>query len=309
MSQGVLVLYGPTGVGKTRLAIELCKRFGGEIVGADSVQIYRGFDIGSGKPSAAELDGIPHHLIDVLDATESIDAARFALLADTAVADIAQRGRVPVVVGGTGLWLRAWLRGLVSLPAKDPALRAQLEADFTRAPAMSVARLREVDPISAARIHPNDMTRIVRALEVHAQTGQALGALRDQHAHGSPRHRALVIAVDLPEPHYSSAIEQRARHMIARGLMAEVASLMERYGRDSRPLHSVGYKQALSHVVDGAPLEQTIQRIVQATRLYARRQRTWGRTDPDIALRLAPSAVLTEAPLDRIRAHLGVRAD
>lgn len=308
-AKALIALYGPTGVGKTKLAIELSKQLNAEIVGADSVQVYRGFDIGSGKPTPAELGGIAHHLIDVLDATETIDAARYAQLADAAITDVQRRGRVPIVVGGTGLWLRALLRGLVAVPPKDAALRASLEADFARDPKGAHERLRTVDPLSAARIHPNDMIRTVRALEVHAQTGQALGVLRAEHAHGSPRHRALVIAIDLAEPHYSQAIERRAREMLDRGLLAEVRGLIERYGRDARPLHSVGYKQALAHVLEGVPLEETRMRIAQATRLYARRQRTWARTDPDIALRLSPDALLEPSALERIQTHLRARPE
>lgn len=300
----VIVLYGPTGVGKTQLAIELSQLLNGEIVGADSIQVYRGFDIGSGKPTPAELGGVAHHLLDVLEPTEAIDAMRYAALADAAIRGTLARGRSPVIAGGTGLWLRALLRGLVSVPAPDPELRARLEADFQRDPTAARAKLSEIDPISAARVHPNDMIRTVRALEVHAQTGRALGALREEHALGQPRYRALVLAIDLPEPHYTKAIEQRTRGMLERGLIAEVTGLIARYGSEARPLHSVGYQQVLDHLQGAATLAETEQRIVQATRLYARRQRTWAKTDPDIALRLTPHEARAPAVLDRLRAHV-----
>lgn len=300
----IIVVYGPTGVGKTQLAIELCRTLGGEIIGADSVQVYRGFDIGSGKPTRAELGSVVHHLIDVLEPQEALDAMRYAALASDAIEQVAGQGRVPIVAGGTGLWLRALLRGLVSVPAPDPELRAELEAAFRQDPAAARARLLEIDPITANHVHPNDMIRTVRALEVHAQTGQALGALREEHALGQPRYRALVIALDLPEPHYTSAIEQRTRGMLARGLVSEVEGLVARYGAAVRPLHSVGYRQVLEHLQGAATLAETEQRIVQATRVYARRQRTWGKTDPDIALRATPAEAREPAVLDRIRAHL-----
>jgi tRNA dimethylallyltransferase len=147
----IVVLAGPTGVGKTRVAIELCKRFGGEIVGADSVQVYRGFDIGSSKPSGEDLAGISHHLLDILSPEQPIDAARFAALADAAIDEIVARGRVPFVVGGTGLWLRALLRGLLQLPAVDSALRARLEQQWHQLGASELhRRLHEVDPRTAS---------------------------------------------------------------------------------------------------------------------------------------------------------------
>ncbi len=159
----IVAIGGVTAAGKTGAAIALARRLGGELVGADSVQVYRGFDIGSAKPTAAELGEVRHHLLDVLDPEEEIDAARYARMADAAIADIAARGRVPIVVGGTGLWMRALLRGLVELPEVDPAVRARIEAeaDAVGAPA-SHERLRGVDPAAAARIHPNDRLRIVR---------------------------------------------------------------------------------------------------------------------------------------------------
>jgi tRNA dimethylallyltransferase len=299
-----LALYGPTGVGKTRVAVELCRRLGGEIIGADSVQVYRGFDIGSGKPTAAELGEVPHHLIDVLDAGEAIDAARYAALADAAIASVQARGHVPVIVGGTGLWLRALLRGLVLVPPKDAALRTQLEAAFDADPGASYAQLRTVDPISAARIHRNDKLRVVRALEVHAQTGEALGALRREHAHGAPRHRALLIALDLEDPHYGEAIEARTRGMFERGLLAEVEQLVARHGKSARPLQSVGYRQVLEHLEHGVALDETQRRVVQATRLYARKQRNWARTEPDVALRVRPAALLEAAAFSSLEAHV-----
>lgn len=304
MTTPVVVLYGPTGVGKTQLAIELSEQLQGEIVGADSVQVYRGFDIGSGKPTPAELGAVTHHLIDVLEPNEAIDAMRYAALADQAITQIRQRGRAAIIAGGTGLWLRALLRGLVSLPAPDPELRAELEAGFRADPLAARQRLLAVDPIAAARVHANDMVRTVRALEVHAQTGRALGALRKEHALGQPRYDALVLSIDLPEPHYTGVIERRTRSMIERGLVAEVERLVERFGPGARPLHSVGYKQVLEHVQGGVSLAETEARIVQATRAYARRQRTWSKSDPDVALRVSPVEARAAEVLDRIRAHL-----
>lgn len=304
----VLALVGPTGVGKTKLAVELCRRFGGEIVGADSVQVYRELDIGSGKPTAVELGGVRHHLIDVLAPAETIDAARYAALADAAIDGIAERGALPIVVGGTGLWLRALLRGLLALPAVDPALRAALEREWNeRGGAALHARLRELDPRTAARVHPSDRLRVVRALEVHAQTGHALGELQAAHALGAPRYRALTLYVDVPQPHHGAAIEARIREMLARGWAEEVRVLVARHGPEIKPLRSVGYRQLVLAPGQGWDAAETELQIVRATRLYAKRQRNWFRADPSVDVRLWSHDVFADEALAHIAAHTGHR--
>lgn len=301
----IVVVAGATAVGKTRVALELCHRFGGEIVGADSIQIYRGFDIGSAKPSAAELGSIPHHLLDVLEPDQPIDAAGYARLADRAIAGIAARGQVPFVVGGTGLWLRALLRGLLELPPVDPCLRAGLEQRWRDGGAAALyARMREVDPRSADTIHASDMLRVVRALEVHAQTGQPLGELRAAHALGKPRHRALMLVLDLPAPAWNDAVTGRVGAMFERGFIAEVEGLLARYGTALKPLRSVGYRQIAEGLARGEPHDQIERRVVRATRIYGRRQRNWFRTDPSVDLRATPTEALAPPLLERVRAHL-----
>lgn len=277
----LLVLAGPTGTGKTRAALELARELDGELIGADSVQVYRGFDIGSAKPSADELCGITHHLIDVIDADQDIDAARYAGLADEAIATVRGRGRLPIVVGGTGLWIRALLRGLVDLPSVDNELRAKIEADVEArgAPALH-ARLAEVDPISAEAVHPNDALRIVRALEVYEQTGVPLGKLRAQHALGQPRYDAKLIALDMEREAHTALIERRSEGMLAAGWADEVRALRDRWGDSVRPFGSVGYREVLEHVRDDVPLADTVRKIRKSTRVYARRQRTWFRGEP-----------------------------
>ncbi|HMI90557.1 MAG TPA: tRNA (adenosine(37)-N6)-dimethylallyltransferase MiaA [Polyangiales bacterium] len=299
----IVALVGPTGVGKTAVAVGLCEQLGGEIIGADSVQVYRGFDIGANKPSAEDLRGVRHHLLDVLAPDEEIDAARFARLADATIAEVSARGGLAVVVGGTGLWLRALLRGLVELPPVDAALRARLEGEWDeRGAELMHARLREVDPRSASHVHPSDRLRVVRALEVHVQTGHALGELRAAHALGAPRYPAHVIALDLPVPHWRNAIALRTRAMFARGFVAEVQGLVARYGQGARALRAVGYRQ----VAEGLAAEQApaeIERqVLVATHTYGRRQRTWFRSDPSVSERLAPNEVLTANVVERVRA-------
>jgi tRNA dimethylallyltransferase len=304
----IVVVSGPTGVGKTAVALALAQHSNGELVGADSVQVYRGFDIGASKPSPSELGGIAHHLIDVRAPDEPLDAATYAEITDTVIADIHARGRVPIVVGGTGLWLRALLRGLVSLPKVDASLRAALEAEWDQAGALAMhARLAQLDPRSAQRIHRNDKLRVVRALEVHAQLGRPLGDLRAEHALGAPRYRDFTIIVDLPRAQHVERVRARTRAMLEHGLIDEVRSLLARYGPELRGLQSVGYRQALEHVQSGVPLAQTALEIDRATLIYARRQRTWWKNDESVRLRATAAETLSAAVVTQVTAH--VRAE
>jgi tRNA dimethylallyltransferase len=300
----IAVVSGPTGVGKTQVAIALARQLNGELVGADSVQVYRGFDIGASKPTAAELDGVVHHLLDVRAPDEPIDAASYAALADAVIADVHARGRLPIVVGGTGLWLRALLRGLVSVPKVDAALRAELEAEWDRAGGLAMhARLAEVDPVSAQRIHVNDKLRVVRALEVYAQLRRPLGDLRAEHALGAPRYRDWTLIVDLPRPLHAERVRARTRAMLEQGLIEEVRGLVARYGSEVRALQSVGYRQVLEHLQQGIPLEQTAIEIDRATLLYARRQRTWWKHDTSVRLRASAAEALADHVVREIAAH------
>lgn len=302
----LLVVAGPTATGKTEAAVRLAERHGGELVGADSVQIYRELDIGSAKPTAAELRGVPHHLLDVLEPNRAIDAMGYAELADAAIDAVRARGRVPIVVGGTGLWLRALVRGLVPLPKPDPALRERLE-ERARAEGLAATyeRLRAADPRAAGQIHPNDRVRVLRALEVYEQTGTPMGEHQRRHALGSPRYDALLVVVDRPREAHDRAIAARTRAMIEAGWADEVRRLLQRWGRHLRPFSSVGYKQMLEHVEQGVALEETERRIVQATRQYARRQRTWFAGEPDVAWTTDAEALLGPEGRRRIEAHLG----
>lgn len=297
----LLVITGPTASGKTAAALALAQRFDGELIGADSVQVYRGFDIGSSKPSERELAGIAHHLIDVCDPLAELDAADYAALADRAIAETRARGRVPIVVGGSGLWLRALLRGLVALPKVDPALRARLIEEAERlGDAVLHARLRTVDPRAASQIHAHDRVRIVRALEVHAQTGRALGELRAEHALGAPRYDALRVILELPPDTLNERIRARTEAMFQQGFVAEVRGLLERYGTAPRALAAVGYRELVLHLTEGVPLPETMEAVTRATRIYARRQRTWLKNEPGATLRVAPEALLEPPTLEQL---------
>ena len=304
----LLVLTGPTASGKTATAVALAQALDGELIGADSVQVYRGFDIGASKPRPEELAGVPHHLIDVREPDEELDAAGFAALADQAIADVRARGRLPIVVGGSGLWLRALLRGLVPLPKVDPTLRAQLsaEAEAEGTPALH-ARLRAVDPDAAAQIHENDRVRVVRALEVFAQTGTPLGALRKAHALGAPRYRALRVVLTWPAELLHARIAARTRAMFEAGLVDEVRRLHARYGATARALGSVGYREVVEHLVAFVPLAETEARVERATRIYARRQRTWLNNEPGDRLDVHPETLLAGEGRERLARFLAGR--
>lgn len=286
MKPAIVVVAGVTASGKTALALELARLLNGELVGADSVQVYRGFDVGSAKPTAHELGGISHHLIDVVDPTEAIDAAHYARLADAAIDAIHARGKLPIVVGGTGLWLRALVRGLVALPGPDPAVREALDARVVSegAPALHV-ELAKVDPIAASKIHPNDALRIVRALEVFAQTGQALGAMRAAHALGSPRYRNHFIALDRPRDELRTRIESRTRAMFAAGFIDEVAELRAKWPTDARAFGSVGYREVAMYLDGKLTRAEAEVEVTRSTWVYTRRQRTWFQSEPGVHAR------------------------
>lgn len=301
----IVVIMGPTATGKTDLAIELCERFNGEIVGADSVQVYRYCNIGAGKPKPNELRGVRHHLIDVADPDEALDAAHFARLADAAITDVARRGRVPVVVGGTGLWLRALVLGLVDLPAVDPALRSSLESQFQERGGEAMYRdLARIDPLSAAKIHPHDQVRLVRALEVYAQTGKPLGTLRKEHALGAPRYPFIGLCLDLPQAMYQAVVTRRIERMVGAGLEAEVRMLLSRFGPNIRALGAVGYRQMLQCVQGELPAHDVVAAMVRATGQYARRQRNWFRGERTVSLRVNPGTARERDVMQRIATHL-----
>lgn len=272
----LLVVVGPTASGKTELAIRLAERFGGEVVSADSVQIYRAFDLGSGKPTPAERARAPHHLVDVADPLQAIDAQRFAELAEAAVADIRGRGRVPIVCGGTFLWVKALVFGLSPAPAADAEVRARHRAiaDAEGRAALH-ARLAEVDPESAARLAPNDLVRVSRALEVYERSGRTQSAWHAEHGFRERRHAARLLAVHRDRAELDRRIEARVAAWLEQGWVDEVRSLLARGYGDARAMGSVGYKQVREHLEGRLPAEELAPAIVRATRTFVRRQRTW----------------------------------
>jgi tRNA dimethylallyltransferase len=279
----LLLVVGPTASGKTNLSISLAKQLNGEIISADSVQIYRHFDIGSGKLGLHERQEIPHHLIDELDAHTPIDAAQFAERAEQRIADVRQRGRLPIVCGGTFLWVRALLYGLAPAPAKDEALRDQHRALIEQQGRAALHRqLAEVDPASAARLSPNDFVRVSRALEVFQLTGKPISELQAQHGFRQPKHRAVLLGIKHSPEALTMRIEARVHDMFQRGWLAEVQSLRERGYQDTRAMASVGYREVNAALQQTSTPDQAqlALSVVQKTRVFARRQRTWLREQP-----------------------------
>ncbi len=299
----IVVLAGPTASGKSELALALAERLGGEIVNADSQQVYRGLDVGTAKPGAAERERVPHHLLAVVEPGEGMDAARWVALADAAIAGIATRGRVPIVVGGTGLYLRALLHGVAPAPGRDPALRAQLEDEARRAGRAALhARLRSVDPEAASRIGENDLVRIVRALEI-AAAGRTQSEVFARHAFAENRYRArlLALAVDRAELH--ARIGRRLPGLFA-GLLRESELLLARHGGTLPARLPLGSVEA-AEVVAGARDEASArEQVAIAHRQYARRQVIWLRREPGVEWLRPPLDVAALA--DALRRWLSV---
>jgi tRNA dimethylallyltransferase len=278
-------IMGPTCTGKTALALRLAERFPVEVVSVDSALVYRGMDIGTSKPSAAERAAVRHHLIDVCDPAEPYSAGRFRRDALECLEEIRARGRVPLLVGGTMLYFRALTHGLAPLPAADPAVRATIDADAREAgwPRLH-ARLAEVDPTAASRIRPNDAQRIQRALEVWRLTGRPISELQAQAEPASLALARFALQPVTREVLYSR-IDARFDAMMAAGLLDEVRRLRDR--GDLRPelpsLRAVGYRQLWQHLEGGVALDHAVAGARQATRNLAKRQLTWLRADPDIS--------------------------
>lgn len=277
----LLVIQGPTASGKSDLALRLAEEIGGEIVNADSMQVYRGMDIGTAKPSAAMRARVPHHLLDVADPDENFTAADFRDLADKAIADIHARGKKAIVVGGTGLYIRILTRGLADSPGGDEDFREEMRT-FAREKGKEalLSRLAEVDPESAARLNANDAVRIIRALEVHHATGRTLSDFHSEHAFGEERYRTFKIAVSREREELYRLIDERVERMIAEGLVEEVRGLLERgYGRELKSMRSLGYKEIASFLAGEFSLDEAISLMKRDTRRYAKRQLTWLKKD------------------------------
>jgi tRNA dimethylallyltransferase len=283
LRERLLAVVGPTASGKSELALRLCRRIGGELVSADSVQIYRRFDIGSAKPSLAERAELPHHLIDELDPLDSADAARFAGLARARIADIISRGKRPVVCGGTFLWVRALVYGLAPAPAGDDTIRSRHKRDVEQhGRAWLHARLLDVDPESHARLAPNDFVRVSRALEVYELTGKPISHLQAAHGFREPEFDVRFLGIRHAPEQLVARIERRVASMFERGWLDEVRELLRDGYAEARALRSLGYRQLAEALAAGGTIdvEELAARVTRATRVFVRRQLTWLREEP-----------------------------
>lgn len=275
------VICGPTAVGKTALALQLAEEFDGEIISADSRQVFRLMDIGTAKPTAEEQQRARHHLIDVAWPDEEFNAAHFLAHAEPVIKDIMQRGKRPLLVGGTGLYIKALTEGLLDAPSADQAFRDHLHAraEEEGRPALH-EELARVDPESAARLHPNDLIRIVRALEVYEQSGRPLSALQDNHGFSGQPYRTIKICLNLDRAVLYERINRRAENMFGQGLLAE-AELLLKAGYDPalKALRTIGYRQAFALLRGEMSYDEALDSLQQSTRRYAKQQLTWFRKD------------------------------
>ncbi len=276
----LLVICGPTGVGKTAAAVHLAARLPIEVVSADSRQVYRGMDVATGKPTRREQAAVPHHLLDVIEPDERYHAARFRREALTAIDAIRERGRLPVVVGGTGLYIRALLKGLDPAPPADPALRARLDAVAAGGGASALhAQLATLDPDAARRLHPNDRVRIIRAIEKHGHDPEERGGW----SRAVSPWKLLLFGLGQERSVLNRRLEERARGMYAGGMMDEVQRLLEAgYDETSPGMAGIGYRQFAAVVKQRMTEAEALALMVRDTRRYAKRQMTWFAREADL---------------------------
>jgi tRNA dimethylallyltransferase len=280
----VFAIGGPTCAGKTEIALAVARAVGGELVGADSMQVYRGMDIGTDTPRPEDLGGIAHHMLRIVAPDQPYDAAAFAADADRAIADIDARGKRAVVVGGTGLYIRVLLKGLQAAPGPDPAIRAEISSRAERDgwPVIH-AELGELDPDAARRLHPNDGVRILRALEVVLQTGVPMSAWQASHGFARARYRFALCGVDRDREELDRRIDARVDRMLAHGFLDEVRALLARgYAPSLKPMQGLGYRRLCEHLEGKLTLEEARDKIAADTRRLAKRQRTWFRGEPEL---------------------------
>ena len=285
-SKKILVIVGPTASGKTRMAVELAKAHNGEVVSADSMQIYRRMDIGTAKPTAEEMDGVPHHMIDVADPEEDFSVARYVELASACVDDILARGKLPIVAGGTGLYVDSLLSGRTFAAfSPESALRKELEAELAeRGGEAMLEELSRVDPEAAARLHPNDHKRIVRALEVYRSTGKTISEHNRETQALPPRYEALTIGLNFQDrADLWARIDQRVDQMAAAGLEREVRELLSS-GLSPRctAMQAIGYKEFVAAVEGTMTWREAEELVKLRSRQYAKRQLTWFRRNPEV---------------------------
>jgi len=280
----VIVLTGPTASGKSALAVELALYFGGEIFNADSMQVYRGMDVGTAKPTIVERKEVPHHLLDMVNPDERFEAAKYRSLAVPQLQDAASRGKACFVVGGTGLYIKTLLGGLLECPPANPELREELGRTWEERGSLFLhEKLKRLDPASAHKIHPNDRFRIIRALEIIHTTRQRLSSLVQRHGFRDNPFQALKICMELNREELYARINQRSLRMIEGGLVMETEGLLKNgYAPDLKPMKSLGYRHVVKYLKGACTLGEATYELQRDTRRYAKRQLTWFGADPEM---------------------------
>ena len=280
----LVVLLGPTAVGKSRVAVQVAKVFGTEVLTADSRQVYRGMNIGTDKPTVEEQQGIPHRLIDVADPDESFNTGWYRRLVLEEVDRLYDEKRIPFVVGGTGLYIRTLVRGLCSAPEADPVLREELQQlSHDQGPGALYAELSRVDPATASRLHPHDESKIIRAVEIYRLTGRPVSAMHQEHGFQEAPFTTLLIGLQQDRAVLYQKIEQRIDWQLAHGMIEETRALLDRgYGRQLGSMKGLGYRQVAAYLCDEYDYEQMVYRFKRDTRHFAKRQMTWFRKEPGV---------------------------
>lgn len=279
----VIAIAGPTGAGKSELALRVAEEFGGEVVNCDSLQIYRYFDIGTAKLTPDEMRGVPHHLIDILDPDQVFTAGEYARLGRAAMAAISSRGKLPVVAGGTGFYLRALFEGLFRGPARDEALRGRLAARERRKPGSLHRLLRRFDPAAAARIHPNDVPKVMRAVEVCLLARRPVSEMFSEGRDQLEGFRTLKMGLAPDRDELYRRLDERCRRMFESGLVEEVRGILDRgFPMEAKPFESHGYRQAVQMLRGELNAKEALFYAQRNTRNYAKRQMTWFRKEPEM---------------------------
>lgn len=303
MKKKIIIICGPTGIGKTALTIRAAREFNGKIISADSLQLYKYMDIGTAKPTAEEQTQAPHYIVDFLTPDQPFDAAGFAREADKLIESFTADGFLPFVAGGTGLYIKALVDGLFRAHPADPVVLKKLEKKAETVGTEALYReLKSSDPESAERIHPNDTFRIIRALEVLKTTGSSMSSHQKNHHFGEQRYDALKIGLNMDREKLYDRINRRVDIMIEEGLQGEVRSLLKMgYHADLKPMKSLGYRHMVEYMNGEKDWEETLRTLKRDTRRYAKRQLTWFRADPEIEW-FSPDD--TEGVIHRIKTFL-----
>lgn len=284
LKEKLIIIAGPTGIGKTSIAVKMASKFNGEIIGADSMQIYKDMTIGTAAPTPEELEGITHHLIHIIKPDEHCDAAQYSRIARQTITEVIKRGQVPFLVGGTGLYIKTAVAGIFSADTPDPALRHKLQLLEQQSGVSALhEELQRLDPKAALNIHPRDRYRIIRALEVFHQTNKSIITHHQEHKFPESPYLTLKIGIKTHRHLLYEHIERRVDNMISAGLVREVQNLLDKgYSPDLKPLKSIGYRQIIQYLSGDIDLHEAVNLIKRDTRRYAKRQLTWFNADPDM---------------------------